>query len=148
MCDLDHPILAGAKYTDSWRTRKGDLQRAFPLDVMMVPSSMITVTADGERLTCGGFSLGVTIHLGSIEFIVDYFGGLSHSPRRGDSDVAFMGPTHSGTPSLLRAMIRTPPRGSSQCQVGKGALASTLRGGTTQGLHPLLSQPHHGWRTL
>jgi hypothetical protein len=32
--------LANAKNTDSWHTRRGDLQRAFPLDVPMVPSSM------------------------------------------------------------------------------------------------------------
>jgi hypothetical protein len=57
---------------------------AFPLDVLMVPSSMITVVANGERLTCGGFSLGETIHLGSFKFNTDYFGGLSRSPRRGD----------------------------------------------------------------
>jgi hypothetical protein len=43
----------------------------------MVPSSTITVAADGERLTCGGFSLGVTVHLGNFEFIANYFSGLS-----------------------------------------------------------------------
>jgi hypothetical protein len=41
----------------------GDLQRAFPLDVMRVPSSVITVATDGECLTCDGFSLGETVHL-------------------------------------------------------------------------------------
>jgi hypothetical protein len=48
----------------------------------MVPSSAITVSADGEHLTCGGFSLGETVHLGSFDFIADYFGGLNLSPRR------------------------------------------------------------------
>jgi hypothetical protein len=47
----------------------------------MVPSSTIIVTADGERLTCGGFSFSETIRLGNFEFIADYFGGLSLSPR-------------------------------------------------------------------
>jgi hypothetical protein len=51
------------KNTDSWRTRMGDLQCAFPLDVMRVPSSVITVATDGECLTCDGFSLGETVHL-------------------------------------------------------------------------------------
>jgi hypothetical protein len=37
----------------------------------MVPSSMITITTDGERLMCGGFTLGKTVYLGSIEFIAD-----------------------------------------------------------------------------
>jgi hypothetical protein len=43
--ELEHTILttlflAGAKNTDSWCARKRDLQRAFPLDVSMVPSSI------------------------------------------------------------------------------------------------------------
>jgi hypothetical protein len=38
----------------------------------MVPSSMITITADGEHLSCGGFSLDETIRLGNFEFIADY----------------------------------------------------------------------------
>jgi hypothetical protein len=40
MRDLDHPVLAGARNTDNWCTRKGDLQLAFHLDVPIVPSSM------------------------------------------------------------------------------------------------------------
>jgi hypothetical protein len=94
--DLDHPILVGAKNTDSWHTRKKDLQCAFPLDVLMVPSSVIAVVADGEHLTCGGFSLGVTVCLGNFEFIADYFGGLSLSPRRADTGATFMGSSRSG----------------------------------------------------
>jgi hypothetical protein len=31
--------LAGAKNSVSWRARKGNLQRAFPLDVLMVHST-------------------------------------------------------------------------------------------------------------
>jgi hypothetical protein len=63
----------------------------------MVPSSMIAVAADGKCLTCGAFSLG--------EFIADYFGGLSVSPRRGDVGATFMGSTHSGASTLRWAMI-------------------------------------------
>jgi hypothetical protein len=37
----------------------------------MVPSSLITVAIDGECLTCGGFSIGKTVCLGSFEFITD-----------------------------------------------------------------------------
>jgi hypothetical protein len=55
--DLDHLILAGAKNTDNWHATKGDLQRAFPLHVLMVPSSVLTIGADSECLSCGGFSL-------------------------------------------------------------------------------------------
>jgi hypothetical protein len=64
----------------------------------MVPSSALTISADGDHLMCDGFSLGETVHLGSFKFIIDYFNGLSLSPRRGDSGSAFMGSTHNGTP--------------------------------------------------
>jgi hypothetical protein len=43
----------------------------------MVRSFAITVAANGERLACGGFSLGETVCHGNFEFITDYFGGLS-----------------------------------------------------------------------
>jgi hypothetical protein len=102
--ELGHTILktlyfAGAENTDSWHTRKGDLQRAFPLDILIVPSSAIIVTADGEHLTCSGFSLSETVCLGNFEFIADYFGSLRLSLKRGDAGTAFMGSTHSGASS-------------------------------------------------
>jgi hypothetical protein len=40
MHDLDQHILAGAENTDSWCAQKGDLQRAFTLDVLIVPLSI------------------------------------------------------------------------------------------------------------
>jgi hypothetical protein len=57
----------------------GDLELAFPLDVPMVPSPVITVAADDGCLTCGGFSLSEIICLGSFEFITNYIDGLSRS---------------------------------------------------------------------
>jgi hypothetical protein len=90
---LDHPILVSIENTNSWHARKRDLQNAFPLDVLMVPSSAITITVDCECLTCGGFSLGETICLGNFEFITKYFDDPSLSPRRGYAGVAFMGST-------------------------------------------------------
>jgi hypothetical protein len=98
-------FLLVQKNTDSWRTRKGDLQCTFPLDVPMVTSSALAITGDSEHLSCGGFSLDETIHFGSLEFIADYFGGLSLSPWRDCLDAAVMGSTCSGPPSPLRAMI-------------------------------------------
>jgi hypothetical protein len=43
-------FLAGAKNTESRHARLGHLQCAFPLDILMVPLSIITITANGERL--------------------------------------------------------------------------------------------------
>jgi hypothetical protein len=79
--------LTSAKNTDSWCARKGNLQCAFPLDVSMVHSFALIVSADGERMTCGVFSLSETVSM------------------RNDSSAAFMGSTHSGPPSPLWAMI-------------------------------------------
>jgi hypothetical protein len=79
--DLDYHVLVGVENTDSWRTRKGNLQHAFHLDVLMVPSTMINVTANGEHLTCGGFSLNEPVRLRNFQFITDYFDDLSLSPR-------------------------------------------------------------------
>jgi hypothetical protein len=47
----------------------------------MVHSSTLIVTTNGEHLTCDGFSLSVTIHIGSLKFIADCFGDLSLTPR-------------------------------------------------------------------
>jgi hypothetical protein len=50
--------FADVENTDSLRTRKGDLQCGFPLDVLMVHSSALAVSTDGECLMCDRFSLG------------------------------------------------------------------------------------------
>jgi hypothetical protein len=65
----------------------------------MVHSSALTVFADGEHLACDGFSLNETVHLRSYEFIIDYFIGLSLSPRRNDLGNALMGSSRNGPPS-------------------------------------------------
>jgi hypothetical protein len=74
----------------------------------MVHSFTFTIATDGERLTCGGFYLGETIRFGRLEFITDCFGGLSLSPRGGDSGAIFVGTTRSGLLSLW-AMIEDCP---------------------------------------
>jgi hypothetical protein len=71
----------------------------------MVSSSALTVTSDGEHLSYNGFSHGETICFGSLEFIVDYFRGMSLSPRRDGSDTAIMGSTRNGPLSPLQVMI-------------------------------------------
>jgi hypothetical protein len=66
----------------------------------MVHSSTLAITTDGKHLTCGGFSLGKTVHFGNLEFIVDCFGSPRLSPKGNDSRVVFVGMAHSGSPSL------------------------------------------------
>jgi hypothetical protein len=97
--------LVGAKNIYSWRARKADLQHTFPLDIPIVFSYALVVSTNGEHLTCGGFSHSEIVHLGSFEFIADYFVGLSLSPKRSDSGVAFTGSTRSGSPSPWQAMV-------------------------------------------
>jgi hypothetical protein len=71
----------------------------------MVPSSTLAFSADGENLTCGGFSLVKTILLGRFEFIDNYFSGLILSFRRSDSGTTFVGSTHNGPPSPRLTLI-------------------------------------------
>jgi hypothetical protein len=80
------------------------LKHSFPLDVLMVPTSVLAFSTNGEHLTSNGFSLGETIHLGSFEFIADYFGGLILSPRRSDTGTTFMDSTRSEPQSLWQPM--------------------------------------------
>jgi hypothetical protein len=135
--------LAGAKITNSWCSRKGDLQRAFPLDVLMVPSSVIAVAPDSERLMCGGFFPGEVVCLGNFEFIADYINGLILSPRRGDTGSAFMGSTRSEAPTPCRAMIE----GSAEelltvsSREGRFGLPSPRRRGTGASLAPVTTTP-------
>jgi hypothetical protein len=97
---LDTLLFVSAEYINSWHARKGYWQHAFPLDVLTVHSSMFIIATDGECLTCGGFSLSVTISFGSLEFIADSFGSLSFSPKGSDSGAIFVGTTHYRLPSL------------------------------------------------
>jgi hypothetical protein len=106
----------------------------------MVPSFVLVVVADGEHLTCGGFSLGKTIHLGSFKFITDYFDGLSLSPRRGDSGATFMGSTRNGTSSPWLAMTENSAEEFLTASSGEGgAPASPLHeawhGGSARSCH-------------
>jgi hypothetical protein len=123
------------------------LHRAFPLDVPMVLSSALTVTADGERLSCGGFSLGETICFGSLKFIIDLFGGLSLSSLGDGSDAIVMGSTSGRPPSPLWATMGDSTEEFHMTLDGEGPTSSLL-GGTTRGLDPPPPQPYHGRRAL
>jgi hypothetical protein len=68
--------------------------------VLRFPSSSILIAYDEEHLACGGFSLSETVRLGNFEFIINYFGSQSLSPRRGDVGATFVGSIHSGASTL------------------------------------------------
>jgi hypothetical protein len=82
MHDLDNPVICQCRKHQQLVHQEGEFAAWFPLNVQMVYSSMLTIATDGERLTCGGFSLKETICFGSLEFIADCFGVLSLSSRR------------------------------------------------------------------
>jgi hypothetical protein len=104
---LDTLLFARAENTNSWRTRYGDLQRVFPLDVLIVHLSTLAVTTDGERLTCGASSLDKTVCIGSMKFIADHFDNLSLSLEGSKSDVVFMGMAHNWSPSLHAILMES-----------------------------------------
>jgi hypothetical protein len=109
----------------------------------MVPSSSIIIAADGECLTCDGFSPSEIVRLGNFEFIANYFGGLSHSPRRGHAGAAFMGSTRSGAPTLQLAMIEDSVEEFLAAPSGEGrfSLPSPRRHDTGASLAPVTTIP-------
>jgi hypothetical protein len=88
----------------------------------MVPSSVLAVAADGERLSGDVFSFGKTIHFGSLEFNADRFGGLSLSPIRDGSGAAVMGSTRSGTPFPLWSMTEDSVKEFHMASNGEGRI--------------------------
>jgi hypothetical protein len=73
----------------------------------MVQSSTLTITTDGEHLTCGGLFLRKTIRFGSLEFIIESFGSLSLSPKGSNLGAVFMGTAHSRSPSLCTILKKS-----------------------------------------
>jgi hypothetical protein len=98
--DLDHPILVGAENTDSWCTRKRDLQHTFSLDILIVTSPKVSFVTNGINLTGAGLAPGETIQFSYLEFTADRLGHLSLYPKERDSAAIFIGVVHSGSPSL------------------------------------------------
>jgi hypothetical protein len=143
--ELEHAILAillfaGAENIDS--CQEGGIAACFPLDVLMLHSSVPSIANNGERLTYGGFSHGETFGFGSFEFIADYFGSLSLSPKESDLGTAFMDKTRSGSPSLW-AMIEdiTEEFYMASSREGGSGLPSTLRHGTGATPAPITTTP-------
>jgi hypothetical protein len=102
----------------------------------MVSSSAITITIDGECLSRDGFLHGETIRFGSLEFIIECFGGVNLSPQRDGSDVAAMGSTHCGPLSPLWAMTGDSILEFYTVLDGEGGSASPLLKGMARGLRP------------
>jgi hypothetical protein len=117
-------------------------------EVLMVPSTSIVVAAGGERLMCGGFSLSEPVCLGNFEFIADYFGGLSLSPKRGHNGAIFVGPTRSGALTPHRAMIEDSPEEFLTASSGEGRFSHLSPRWCSTGPCSLPLQPRHGRRTL
>jgi hypothetical protein len=109
----------------------------------MVHSSALTVSTNGECLTCSGFSLGETICFGSLEFITDCFGSLNLSPKRNDLGVTFMGSPRSGTPIPLWAMIEDSTEEFFIAPSGEGgsSLPSSRRHNTGAPSSPIATTP-------
>jgi hypothetical protein len=115
--NLDHPVLAGAENIDSWHGRKGDLQHAFPLDVLVVTSQKLSI-ANGNNPTGVGLSSGKTIHFDCLEFTVDRLGRLSLSPYEWDSSAIFIGMVHNGSPSLHTTLKDSSDEGGTTSSAG------------------------------
>jgi hypothetical protein len=103
--NLGHSISYRCKKHRQLARQEGGFAACFPQVVLMVPSSSITIVADGECLTCGGFTLCKLVRLENFEFITDYFSGLSLSPRRSDEGAIFVGSTRIGASTPQQAMI-------------------------------------------
>jgi hypothetical protein len=82
-CDLDHPVICWYRKHRQLACQEGGFAAYFPLDVLIVHSSTLTVAINGECPSCDDFSLGETVRFESLEFITDCFGFLSLSPRGG-----------------------------------------------------------------
>jgi hypothetical protein len=100
---------------------RGICSTLFLDEVLVVPSSSIIIATDGECLACGGFSLGKPVRLGNFEFIANYFGSLSLSPRRGNGGAVIVGSTHSRASTPQRAMIKDSPEEFLTASSGEGS---------------------------
>jgi hypothetical protein len=108
----------------------------------MVSPSSIAIIADCEHLVCSGFSLGELVHLGNLEFITDYFGGLSLSPRRGNEGTIFVGSTRSGASTLKQVTVGDSTEEFLTMSSGEGRFGHPSPDGVAQRPHSTSLQLH------
>jgi hypothetical protein len=99
MRDLVDPVICRCRKHRQLACQEEAFVACFPLNVLMVHSSMLAITTDGEHLTCGGFSIGETVCFGNLEFITNCFGSRSLPLKGNDSGTVFVGTACSGSPS-------------------------------------------------
>jgi hypothetical protein len=111
-------FLPVQKNTGSWCTRKGNLQRALPLDILMVPSPKFSFVANGNNPIGVGLAPGSTIQFGSLGFTADHLGRLSLSHQERDSSVIFVGMVHNGSRSLHTTLKESTDEDGSTSGIG------------------------------
>jgi hypothetical protein len=116
--------LVNAKNNDSWYARKGDLQHAFPLDVLMITSPKLCFIANGNNPTGVSLALGETIHFGNLVFTADRFGHLSLSSDERNSGTIFIGIMHNGSSSSHTTLEDSSVEGSAA--LGAGGISESL----------------------
>jgi hypothetical protein len=65
-CELVDPIICWCRKQQQLACQEWGFVACFPLIVLMVHSSTLAITTDGERLTYDGFSHGEIVHFGSL----------------------------------------------------------------------------------
>jgi hypothetical protein len=72
----------------------------FALNISMVHSPKLVGGRGGKHQTGISFTLGETIHFGSLEFIAGHFGPMRLSSKENDSGIVFIGMVHNRSSSL------------------------------------------------
>jgi hypothetical protein len=92
----------------------------------MLHSPKLAVIDNNKHQIDVGFTLGETIHIGSMEFIADHFGSLSLSDKGNVSSVMFVGMAHSGSPSLHTILEDSADEGDTTSSGGEALTSPSL----------------------